>query len=202
MLKISDMVCQYKLNNHWATEKNLDEYTIDLMQITSNNNIKQKSNGSSDIFGFEINYAEKQLMTERPSQWAAYFWCSSVADKEAKSRYTENSCWWDGNGDAFRHTYWSAILMKRFNELFGYSASKCATITEEWTNAHEAGDTSLSSKMDIENNINGRAIGYSLYSYAYMCNETQDYIDRGFCVRIQDVNGQRKLVPTDTTEKK
>lgn len=59
--------------------------------------------------------------------------------------------------------------------------------------------------MDVQNNTTGRSIGARLYqdnSYGGIINETQRYIDNGMAVRIGEVNGVRKIVATDKSEKK
>ena len=58
----------------------------------------------------------------------------------------------DGLGDAFRHCLWQCLLTRN---LGAQSAS-------EWGAAHESGENSNASRMDLHNNLVGRAIGTSL----------------------------------------
>ncbi|MEU1209164.1 hypothetical protein [Nocardia sp. NPDC005825] len=57
----------------------------------------------------------------------------------------------DGQGDAFRHTYWNALLTSRFGEDFA----------KEYTTAHErvGGQQGPREAMDLYNNSIGRQIG-------------------------------------------
>ncbi|MEV6098980.1 hypothetical protein [Nocardia sp. NPDC051981] len=59
----------------------------------------------------------------------------------------------DGQGDAFRHTYWNALLTRRFGEDFA----------KEYTTAHErvGGQQGPREAMDLYNNSIGRQIGAS-----------------------------------------
>lgn len=65
---------------------------------------------------------------------------------QARAQYAGN----DGHRDAFRHTYWNALLAREFG----------AAWTQQFTTAHEAlpGNNGLREAMDLYNNEVGRAI--------------------------------------------
>ena len=123
----------------------------------------------------------------------------------ALERYTQGSCWYDGNGDAFRHTYWSAFLVRQFYIGFSYSVNEATSIAREFTDAHEEDEEkgTIFSEMDLLNNETGFDLvrDYLDVNGSYLREAVQDAVDNGDCVRVQERNGRYYLEPTDTTEK-
>ncbi|WP_409292703.1 DUF6973 domain-containing protein [Peribacillus sp. SCS-37] len=83
---------------------------------------------------------------------------------------------WQGNGDAYRHAYWSALMTNHISRDFAYQAGY----------PHEGyshGDSlsSLDVKMDIENNYRGRIDGttWSSSSNASLGTKIADTISAG-----------------------
>lgn len=69
-----------------------------------------------------------------------------TADNEAQAAYGEYLCT-NYEGDAFRHTYWSAML----TDDFGRDLALKMTYAHEWGN----NPNDLSTKMDFHNDLNG-----------------------------------------------
>ncbi|SDC73316.1 DUF6973 domain-containing protein [Shouchella lonarensis] len=122
------------------------------------------------------------------------------ATKSAKDRYRKYTLH-QGNGDAYRHAYWSALMTKHIGRnlawRFGY--------------AHEGHDTgtyhsisSLDDKMDLRNNHLGRIDGtnWKKHSDKTIGNKIADSISKGKKVRIRTwtskkTNDKKDGVPTN-----
>lgn len=198
LLDLNRRILEFSKKN--KTEEEIDAYLLTILGDYE----CMPGTRASDL---KPNEAEKALVLKYPTQAAAYWMISRESVSLAEARYTQGSCWWSGNGDAFRHTYWNAALMRRYYELFTWDVNKCASVTKMWTDAHEEDGEpwSIHHDMDILNNYAGRNIGYEYYdsSYAEILQETQRYIDNGYCHRVDRRAGdtEDKLYPTDTTEK-
>jgi hypothetical protein len=72
------------------------------------------------------------------------------AEQAAEERFTGSQDFTDDQADAFRHTYWNALLTKEFGEEW----------TAEFTTAHERNPANLAAAeaMDLHNNSIGRSI--------------------------------------------
>ncbi|WP_280355318.1 DUF6973 domain-containing protein [Nocardia otitidiscaviarum] len=96
----------------------------------------------------EILLLENLFKTEGPFALRDFYDIKTQAVNAAEELYPESTA--DGQGDAFRHTYWNALMTERFGEDF---ASNYAT-------AHEfsGGQPSHREAMDLHNNNLGREI--------------------------------------------
>lgn len=212
MENIEIQIMNYTKKNPNASNYDLDNFAGDLMLQYADENIRSNSIRSSNSISrssgswLDPSPEERQYMKTHKREVASYSYCTSIAYKQANSRYTKNSLWYDGNGDAFRHLVWSSSLVKRFHDVLGYDLSDSMDASERWTNVHEpeCDKNSLQSKMDVQNNITGRGLGSMYYKddYSTIIRKSQYYIDNGYASRIKEVNGVDKLVPTDDTEKK
>lgn len=73
-------------------------------------------------------------------------------------------CWsaytrWQGNGDAYRHAYWSALMTRRISRDFAYDAGLAH---EGLARGYNFSSLSADTKMDVQNNYFGRIIGTDL----------------------------------------
>ena len=100
---------------------------------------------------------EIKLYAAHPIKAAKAKACASTAESKT-GEYWANYTAWQGNGDAFRHAAWSALMTKNIDRTFAYKAGL----------AHEGLDTNYNwdkqnydTKMDISNNYAGRDIGDS-----------------------------------------
>lgn len=84
----------------------------------------------------------------------------------------------DGHNDAFRHAYWNALMIKRFNTNFA----------QNYANAHEgvAGNPATREAMDLYNNSVGRriALEHPGASDEELANLVQQAVERGDMVVI------------------
>lgn len=115
---------------------------------------------SKPYFGFQfggIKATEIALVAQYPKNGLKAKNLATQASKEAEKRYKKYTLW-QGNGDAFRHAYWSALMTKHISKDFAYKARY----------AHEGYKVGtyddikdLDAKMDIRNNHLGRNYGSS-----------------------------------------
>lgn len=186
--------------------------------------IKQISSNKTNTVSIQATYAdinnvEIALGLLYPADFIAYCSISQGAIDIALQRYTDASCWWSGNGDAFRHVSWSARLYTYFYDGNNHSKTTARSRTFTWLYAHEgyapnqtypsAYNTSLpiDVQMDLRNNIVGMnmaetRINNNNYAPATLLTSTQSIIDNGQAVRVQNLQGVNVLVLTDRTEKR
>ncbi|MGM0864553.1 MAG: DUF6973 domain-containing protein [Bacillota bacterium] len=111
-------------------------------------------------------------------------YAKTLADQAAESaqyRYKDYTLW-QGNGDAYRHAFWSALMTKHIGRTFAYEAGY----------AHEglktgAATSSLDKKMDISNNYQGRIDGTNKNSLSdlQLAEYILDSVSDGDKVRIR-----------------
>lgn len=77
------------------------------------------------------------------------------ASEKTQSLYN-NYVLWQGNGDAFRHAYWSALMAMHIDRDFAYDAGLAHEGLKRDYNFELQGDDT---KMDISNNFSGRVLG-------------------------------------------
>lgn len=119
-------------------------------------NGEKKVNASSYYSSVTALTAEEvKLYAAHPIKAAKAKECATIAE-DATITYWKGYTAWQGNGDAFRHASWSALMTKNINRTFAYKAGL----------AHEGLDTDYNwdkqsddTKMDISNNYAGRDIG-------------------------------------------
>ncbi|WP_094229022.1 DUF6973 domain-containing protein [Methanolobus psychrotolerans] len=131
-----------------ATEKQINDYTIKKIRELYG---KSKSDGTISTkisyYGFTLNPAEEALFYE--NSWKAINSCyyGKKAMDRTKSIFGFNGA--DDASDAFRHTYWNALMVKHIDY----------TWAERWATAHEYNSSGLPKTMDLWNNNKGRGIG-------------------------------------------
>ncbi len=170
-----------------------------------------------NIFGFEVNDVELSLSVSHPIEFTYYASISKKANDKALEVYTESSCWYNGNGDAFRHVSWSALLYCKFYDENNSSHSAAEEHTYMWTNAHEGyqpGETTdpfdesldLPVRMDLYNNKIGillasTRIDMNSYDENTIFGRAESWVDEGKAKRIDKINGVDQLVSTYNAEK-
>lgn len=167
------------------------------LEVTKSNHTVQSTmettSSGYEIPGFgELTEAEVELAKRHPIEFANYGACAVQAKNETE-KYYGTSQLWQGNGDAFRHSFWNAMLLINLSGLHGpmhgYERA------EAWTNAHEQYSTGNDRIMDLYNNYVGREFGYFNWfkSTSYISSELRKMVSQGTMVRI--VNGE--LVATN-----
>ena len=128
---------------------------------------------------FGVTSQEIELFSKHPVKSAKAVTLASTA-KEFSELLWEKWTLWQGNGDAYRHAYWSALMNNNIGKDFAYKESY----------AHEGYDVGtynqindLDVKMDIENNHRGRDLG-DIYQANGLSNE-----QIGYCVLENTVAG-------------
>ncbi|MGL5254205.1 MAG: DUF6973 domain-containing protein [Brevinema sp.] len=189
---------EYKQSNPNCTNEELDSIASDFYIAAYNEHGRTPTTRSwyDDLLmsAGNMNPDELALSKKYPSDLAAVYSSSQIANNEAESRYNQGA--YLGNQDAFRHAAWNALLICRFYALQKGDFNWCLTRTREWTTAHETGapyDGNLTSTqrqadydMDILNNAAGRAAAETTYTSEYLAlKEVQKYVDNGWCKRIK-----------------
>lgn len=150
-----------------------------------------------------LNAHEAALIASFPVHGALYVTNSKNARDTALDIYTDNSCWFSGNGDAYRHVLWNVILTKDFSiagPLDEWSLD-AKHKTRTFTAAHEYNiPDDIHREMDERNNEIGLLCydSWKGYSKSKIKTYCENFIDIGGAYRV-DVGG---LVPTSNSEKR
>lgn len=111
-----------------------------------------------------LNDEEKRLVKRYPDEAITYYYASRMAYSETEKVFGGNFT--DDSSDAFRHTYWNALLVNLFygNQIGDGNAGPimlnlAVSAAERWTTAHEYDSYGLPKIMDLNNNRLGRNIG-------------------------------------------
>lgn len=194
-----DYLLQYKEDNPAATSAELDAVAADFYAELYEE--KASSPAPADSWydellhnQFGMNDDEIELASQYPSDLAAIYTSSNIAQNEADDRYWAGA--YLGNKDAFRHAAWNALIICRFYALGKGNFEWCLERTRIWTTAHETGaekpagistaQFNVEKEMDILNNAAGRAAAEDTYTSEYLAlEEVQYYVDNGFCKRIK-----------------
>ncbi len=128
-----------------------------------------------DFYG-DLSPDEKTFIFTKPGAALQIYECSKLAKAEALYYY-DGSLYKD-NGDAFRHTYWNALMVK----YVGVDDAKT------YADAHESGDDSqgVDKEMDLFNNEKGRKYGleYLDLSDQEIAKKIIQHVSQGDCVQI------------------
>ncbi|HGE5802748.1 MULTISPECIES: DUF6973 domain-containing protein [Bacillus] len=174
------------------------KYThAELNQIASDK-IKNSTAKSPSLYGYDIpgmpdlTEAEISLAKRHPIEFVTYGGCSIDALNEAKKYYGGDQLT-KGNGDAFRHAYWNAILVPNMGgssgAVYGEERAKA------WTDAHEQYSVGIDKEMDLHNNWFGRSVAMNNYYWttSKYSSYMRERVSKGSLARI--VNNQ--LVATN-----
>jgi len=176
------------------TEEQSDVYIMErLEEIYDRKNqskIRLKSNGlpySKSI----LNAQEQALFKQNPTKGLNVCAMAKYATDRAQQLFQSGTLH-NGNGDAFRHAYWSG----RMTNAYG------AAYAEKWGNAHESTSSGIETDMDKWNNGVGRGTATEIKGSQYWTPRFEQAIlskiSKGICCRI--VNG--KAVKTDGSGRK
>ncbi|MBJ8073683.1 DUF6973 domain-containing protein, partial [Bacillus cereus] len=141
-----------------------------------------------EIPGFgKLTDAEVNLAKNNPFEFTIYGACA-VSAKTAASNYYSEASLNQGNGDAFRHSFWNASLVKRLGGTKGRDFGEARA--QVWTNAHEQYASGIDKEMDLHNNWIGRMLAYDNYSWSLeqYSNHLKNKVANGGMARM--VNGQ------------
>lgn len=155
------------------------------------NNVNLTSDYTIPGFG-DLNSAEITLAKRHPIEFTNYA-ATAVNALNETSKYYGGSQLHQGNGDAFRHAYWNAIMVPYFGGSKG--AENGYNRAKVWKDAHESTSSGIDKEMDLYNNEQGRYLGWINYTNttSQFSSTLRQWVSRGTLVRI--VNG--KLVATN-----
>ncbi|MBX7170037.1 MAG: hypothetical protein K1X72_03695 [Pyrinomonadaceae bacterium] len=107
--------------------------------------------GSYDAYK-KLTKAEQDFVKSHPLAAMTFKEDAAKALLEAQNRFPKETLH-NGQGDAFRHAYWNALMVKHEN----YALAK------EFADAHETapGQPAAEMDMDLYNNREGRLIAYN-----------------------------------------
>ena len=123
-----------------------------IMIMCLNNNVNAYESGSSSN---KLTVEEIALYSAHPTKAAKVSKYANMASDKTEEWY-KNYCRWQGNGDAFRHAYWSALMTKNIDRDF---ACKVGLAHEGLKPGYDFDKQDDDHKMDISNNYSGRIIG-------------------------------------------
>lgn len=132
---------------------------------------------------------EIELFAKHPIYAAKAKECADKATEKTNAMYKPYVRYM-GNGDAFRHAYWSALMTKKTTRDFAY---KAGLAHEGLTPSYNWAKRTDDEKMDISNNYSGRKIGDSLKSNtdASICNRVKNNCTNGKLKRILIYAGKK-----------
>lgn len=111
---------------------------------------------------------------------------NSIAKKASSAAlaYYDEYTSWQGNGDAFRHVYWNALMTKHIDRDFAYALGLAH---EGLTKGYDYSKQNLDVQMDITNNFSGRKLGSALKSKSdtYIANSVNSNVKKGSYLRVR-----------------
>lgn len=130
---------------------------------------------SYTVFGMNLNPSELMLVSLFPSDAAKAYGDAVAAGSAAESLYQSYTLY-QGNGDAFRHTYW--------NGLMGLDIGRLQA--QAFADAHEAQTPEgIDKTMDLNNNQTGRNLSKYCTRTTLQSNVI-NYVNNGWLHRIVD----------------
>lgn len=186
-----------EISNKDYTEEELNQIAAKEIQqaIRSNSTSFSALDYYIPVPGFgQLNKDEIRLAERNPLEFTKYANAAKEAYNETNKYYSGKQQLYQGNGDAFRHSYWNARLVQSFGggPNHGYDRAKV------WATAHESKSSGIDKQMDLMNNETGRFLAvdkYYSYSSVQYSSTLRKMVKQGSLVRI--VNN--KLVATNGT---
>lgn len=178
-----DILSEAQNNNKELTADYAKEMIV---QKINEKNTEIYSARSYNVFGQSLNSTELAIMTLYPGEAVVAYADAATASNTASSLYEADTLYL-GNGDAFRHTYWNALMANDIGE------SKAAA----FATAHEAETPDgVDRTMDLNNNDVGRRLA-RYYSRSELKSQVISYCDNGWLNRVVDGS----LTVTDSSGK-
>lgn len=100
-------------------------------------------------------------------------------------RYYHNKVGYNDNGDAFRHSYWSALMARRIGTELAYRFGLAHENLDRGYNWAKLNDDV---KMDVSNNFYGRKKGVALMGYRdiTVANNLEGSVTKGWLKRLSN----------------
>ncbi|OBB31004.1 hypothetical protein A5792_16535 [Mycolicibacterium peregrinum] len=170
--KLEDILREYQVKDDRMLPRGLIDRIGDIFG--------DKLKGDADLTVGEYDVLSELLATQGPFAIKDFFDIKSATTEEAIKRFPPPApdATTDNRTDAFRHTYWNALMTQRFGEEW----------TRKFATAHERrpGDPAPREAMDLYNNEIGRQIGMANpdTSPQELANLVQAAVDRGDTVFV------------------
>lgn len=158
---------------------------------------------------YKLNPKERALVKKHPFMAAIVYNCSKIANNRAREIYSTGAH--NGNQDAFRHSYWNALLASNLAIVYNgggeitLNLNQGLGFAEQFATAHEYGvDKALEVEMDLYNNRQGRIVYRDYFnpsrvpSNSDLSDWVESRVDRGVMKRILN---DTVLILTDNSEK-
>lgn len=165
------------------SEEKANEIVAKLIKESINDTEGTKSRSYDyEIPGWDnLNSAEKDLAKKHPIEFTSYALTAVAAGNLAEAYYGESQLY-QGNGDAFRHSYWNAILVQELGNDPLHGTQRART----WTTAHEATSSGNDKEMDLFNNEVGIYHAYLNFNdtRSQLSDALRKQVSQGGLVRI------------------
>ena len=206
---------EYRVENPNVTPNEVVTFLNDkIRELQQNNSLILMSDNSTVnteyiIFGKPITSAELELITLYPAQAVIAFNASKDAEEIVVKYYEGTYKKWATNADALRHAYWNALMERRISKDVVINIGSMeepsyiivqVDFAKEFAEAHEYGQTSLDSEMDLLNNEIGRndAVTYSELDEEELSFKIVERIAYGYYWRIiNNESSEGDLMPTN-----
>ena len=192
-----------RLNNPSITESELNNYIKKNLLDKYSGKISNVKNSSYALNSYasylptsllDLNLQEQALFNANLYQGIRVLNYGMIAKIRAEDRF-DDSTLSQGNGDAFRHSLWNALMSSEFGQ----------SVAKQWSDAHEYG-TPVNDDIDMEMDLYNNGVGYRLGQYVYsgpyfqpkLESEIIRYINNGWMKRI--INNS--LTVTDSSGQK
>jgi len=178
-----------------VSEDKINKFIRQEMKKKYSNKMKYKETNDGMMIQYyaptDLNPEEQELYDSNPYKGLQALYYGNKAIDESEARYSSGLH--NGNGDAFRHAYWNALMVKHIDYDWAVA----------WATAHEEGAEGqplIEKQMDLYNNAEGRVLGAvnESKSDTQIADIVEAAVDDGNMKRI--VNNE--LVPTDSSGKK
>lgn len=172
--KLVNQINEYHKDNPELSFDELNEY-FKLLILSNydesdkykniNNDYSIETKGAADylpIVSGKLTAPEKKVFNSNPLKGANVLIFAKQANYHTDNAFKSNYSHTHTNADAFRHTFWNALMAQ--SHLVG------PTYAKQFADAHEQGypissnNPKLSRDMDYANNASGRSIGQKSYS--------------------------------------
>lgn len=144
------------LSNMSKISEQLDSYEEIQLLNDEENNYKRSVNKRGIYSSLKaLTPEEIELYAKHPIKAAKAKDCADYAETSTAKNWSGYTTW-QGNGDAYRHALWSALMSKEIDNDFSY---RVGLAHEGLKKGYNIGKQNDDTKMDISNNYAGRKVG-------------------------------------------
>lgn len=193
LIKINDVnYFMEKATSFIQQNPKAQEAEINLFLQTEIRNYYQQGDISINYWApTDLNPQEQALYDSNVWKGTQSLYYGKIAFDAADARYTVDVLH-NGNGDAFRHAYWNALMVKHIDYNWAY----------DWATAHEEGapnNPPLEKEMDLYNNREGRLRVNTSRTDNQILSDMMSAVDNGGMKRFN--TSGTALISTDSSGK-